>query len=84
MAICAGGKLPVSWYPEEYTKISMTDMRMRPDSSQGYPGRTYRFYTGNTIYDFGYGLSYSNFKHSFLSAPMSLTAKASKDLSTGM
>ena len=62
----------------------MTDMRMRPDSSQGYPGRTYRFYTGNTIYDFGYGLSYSNFKHSFLSVPVSLTAKASKDLSAGM
>ncbi|CAM6032967.1 unnamed protein product [Sphagnum compactum] len=69
-----GGRLPVSWYPEEYTKIKMTDMHMRPDRSSGYPGRTYRFYTGKTVYDFGYGLSYSTFTHVFTSAPAALIA----------
>ncbi|KAG0554535.1 hypothetical protein KC19_12G098500 [Ceratodon purpureus] len=68
------GKLPMSWYPESYTKISMTNMAMRPDASSNYPGRTYRFYTGETIYSFGYGLSFTSFKHSFAVAPASLTA----------
>ncbi|KAL9174619.1 hypothetical protein ABFS82_02G063300 [Erythranthe guttata] len=36
---------------------------MKPNSKTGYPGRTYRFYTGPTIYPFGHGLSYSGFKH---------------------
>ncbi|KAK8447626.1 hypothetical protein SEVIR_8G110600v4 [Setaria viridis] len=53
------GKLPVTWYPEEFTKIPMTDMRMR--AAGGYPGRSYRFYNGKTVYKFGYGLSYSMF-----------------------
>lgn len=55
------GKLPNTWYPEEFTRIPMTDMRMRAAGS--YPGRTYRFYNGKTIYKFGYGLSYSKFSH---------------------
>ncbi|PPE02422.1 hypothetical protein GOBAR_DD00553 [Gossypium barbadense] len=41
-----GGRLPVTWYPQSYTNIPMTDMRMRPEPSSGYPGRTYRFYQG--------------------------------------
>jgi hypothetical protein len=53
------GRLPVTWYPEEYTRVNMTDMRMRADPATGYPGRTYRFYRGETVYKFGYGLSYS-------------------------
>jgi hypothetical protein len=55
------GRLPVTWYPNEFTKVSMTDMRMRADPSTGFPGRSYRFYNGRTVYKFGYGLSYSNF-----------------------
>ena len=65
----AGGRLPVSWYPESFTKIPMTDMRMRPDPSTGYPGRTYRFYTGDTVYAFGDGLSYTSYAHRLVSAP---------------
>ncbi|TVU25763.1 hypothetical protein EJB05_28271, partial [Eragrostis curvula] len=57
------GKLPVTWYPEEFTKFPMTDMRMRADPASGYPGRSYRFYNGKTVYKFGYGLSYSKFSH---------------------
>ncbi|CAO2143996.1 unnamed protein product [Urochloa humidicola] len=56
-----GGRLPVTWYPEEFTKVPMTDMRMRADPATGYPGRSYRFYNGETVFKFGYGLSYSTF-----------------------
>ncbi|KAK3119898.1 hypothetical protein QOZ80_9AG0677400 [Eleusine coracana subsp. coracana] len=59
-----GGRLPVTWYPDEFTtKVPMTDMRMRADPTSGYPGRSYRFYKGRTVYKFGYGLSYSQFSH---------------------
>lgn len=44
----------------------MTDMRMRPEPSSGYPGRTYRFYQGQKVFEFGYGLSYSNYSYEFL------------------
>ncbi|KAL7001944.1 Endo-1,4-beta-xylanase 2 [Sarracenia purpurea var. burkii] len=67
------GRLPVSWYPESYTNIPMTNMNMRPDPSTGYPGRTYRFYTGPTIYTFGDGLSYSEFTHHLGLAPSSVS-----------
>ncbi|WJX57605.1 putative beta-D-xylosidase 7, variant 2 [Trifolium repens] len=63
-----GGRLPVTWYPKDYIKIPMTDMRMRPDPSSGYPGRTYRFYTGPKVYEFGYGLSYSKYSYNFIYA----------------
>jgi len=62
-----GGRLPVTWYPKDYIKVPMTDMRMRADPSTGYPGRTYRFYKGPKVYEFGYGLSYSNYSYEFVS-----------------
>ncbi|XP_020677781.1 beta-xylosidase/alpha-L-arabinofuranosidase 1-like [Dendrobium catenatum] len=64
------GRLPVTWYPQSFSdKIPMTDMRMRPDSSSGYPGRTYRFYSGDVVYSFGDGLSYTNFDYKLKNAP---------------
>lgn len=56
--------MPVTWYPQDFVQIPMTDMRMRPDAS-GYPGRTYRFYKGKTVYDYGYGLSYTKYSYQF-------------------
>ncbi|KAH9306666.1 hypothetical protein KI387_011070 [Taxus chinensis] len=64
-----GGRLPVTWYPQEFVKVPMTDMNMRPNAARGYPGRTYRFYTGKTVYMFGDGLSYTNFEHKLVHAP---------------
>ncbi|TYJ35530.1 hypothetical protein E1A91_A05G243300v1 [Gossypium mustelinum] len=61
-----GGRLPITWYPQNLTKIPMTDMRMRPEPSSGYPGRTYRFYQGPKVFEFGYGLSYTNYSYEFL------------------
>ncbi|XP_062221981.1 probable beta-D-xylosidase 7 [Phragmites australis] len=61
-----GGRLPVTWYPQDFTRVPMTDMRMRADPATGYPGRTYRFYRGPTVFKFGYGLSYSKYSHRFV------------------
>lgn len=72
-----GGKLAMTWYPESFTAIPMTDMNMRADPSRGYPGRTYRFYTGDVVYGFGYGLSYSKYSYSILSAPKKISVSYS-------
>ncbi|KFK42187.1 hypothetical protein AALP_AA2G222800 [Arabis alpina] len=58
-----GGRLPVTWYPQSFVNVKMTDMRMR--SATGYPGRTYRFYKGPKVFEFGHGLSYSRYSYQF-------------------
>ncbi|KAH9295348.1 hypothetical protein KI387_038936, partial [Taxus chinensis] len=65
-----GGRLPVTWYPQDFAaRVPMTDMNMRPNPATGYPGRTYRFYTGRAVYRFGDGLSYTTYSHSVVQAP---------------
>ncbi|GLJ50954.1 hypothetical protein SUGI_1085220 [Cryptomeria japonica] len=65
-----GGRLPVTWYPQDFVaRVPMTDMNMRPNPATGYPGRTYRFYTGSKLYRFGDGLSYTTYSHSLVQAP---------------
>lgn len=65
-----GGRLPVTWYPQSFAdEVAMNNMRMRPDPSTGYPGRTYRFYTGDVVYSFGDGLSYNDYGHHLVEAP---------------
>ncbi|KAK4428504.1 putative beta-D-xylosidase 7 [Sesamum alatum] len=61
-----GGKLPITWYPKEFINVPMTDMRMRAEPSSGYPGRTYRFYKGPKVFEFGYGLSYTTYSYDFI------------------
>ncbi|XP_073120866.1 probable beta-D-xylosidase 6 [Henckelia pumila] len=68
-----GGRLPMTWYPESFTRVPMTDMHMRADATRNYPGRTYRFYNGDRVYPFGYGLSYTSFTYKLLSAPSELS-----------
>ena len=59
-----GGRLPITFYPASYVDaVSMFDMRMRPSPTN--PGRTYKFYTGQAVYEFGYGLSYTTFAYSW-------------------
>lgn len=56
------GRLPVTQYPAAYVdQIPMTDMALRPNSSSNTPGRTYKWYTGTPIFEFGFGLHYTNF-----------------------
>ncbi|XP_027169499.1 probable beta-D-xylosidase 2 [Coffea eugenioides] len=65
-----GGKLPMTWYPQDYlSSLPMTTMDMRSDPRKGYPGRTYRFYKGPVVYPFGHGLSYTSFVHTIADAP---------------
>jgi hypothetical protein len=65
-----GGKLPVTWYPQDYlAKAPMTNMDMRARPSRGYPGRTYRFYKGPVVFPFGHGMSYTTFAHTLAQAP---------------
>ena len=60
------GRLPITQYPAAYVDaIPMTDMALRPSSSS--PGRTYKWYTGTPVFEFGFGLSYTNFSYSGLS-----------------
>ncbi|KAG8655672.1 hypothetical protein MANES_04G057600v8 [Manihot esculenta] len=74
------GRLPMTWYPQSYVdKVPMTNMNMRPDPSSGYPGRTYRFYTGETVYSFGDGLSYSKFEHKLVQAPKLVPVQLEED-----
>ncbi|PSR97910.1 Beta-D-xylosidase [Actinidia chinensis var. chinensis] len=69
-----GGKLPMTWYPQEYlARAPMTNMAMRADPARGYPGRTYRFYKGPVVFPFGYGLSYTTFAHELAHAPTAIS-----------
>jgi beta-glucosidase len=51
------GKLPYTLYPHS----TMQAFDMKDHSMTNPPGRTYRYYTGDVIYPFGFGLSLSQF-----------------------
>jgi beta-D-xylosidase 4 len=58
------GHLPITFYPASYVnQVNMTDMSMRPSSTN--PGRTYKFYTGQPVFEFGFGLSYTTFSYAW-------------------
>ncbi|MDE6199403.1 MAG: glycoside hydrolase family 3 C-terminal domain-containing protein [Muribaculaceae bacterium] len=56
-----GGRLPLTFYS------SMDDLPAFDDYSlTNGPGRTYQYFTGKPLYEFGYGLSYTKFRYSNL------------------
>ncbi|KAH4237064.1 hypothetical protein HBI56_093080 [Parastagonospora nodorum] len=58
--VAPAGRLPQTQYPSNFiSQVAMTDMSLRP--SDNNPGRTYKWYNGSAVYDFGHGLHYTNF-----------------------
>ncbi|MGB9605916.1 MAG: glycoside hydrolase family 3 C-terminal domain-containing protein, partial [Bryobacteraceae bacterium] len=56
-----GGRLPVTFYRSVDQPPPFTDYSMK--------GRTYRYFTGEPLFPFGYGLSYMRFAYRGLSLP---------------
>ncbi|KAJ4847925.1 hypothetical protein Tsubulata_046251, partial [Turnera subulata] len=79
MLFTAGGRLPLTWHEASYTDmLPMTSMPLRPVDSLGYPGRTYKFFNGSTVYPFACGLSYTKFNYTLKSAVRSTHIKLNK------
>jgi xylan 1,4-beta-xylosidase len=73
------GRLPMTFYDQAYAdSVEMINMNMRPDAtaSPPFPGRTYRFYTGEPVAWFGAGLSYTTFAFAWSSSVAVLQAHA--------
>ncbi len=59
------GRLPVTFY--------RSDNDLPPFNDYSMAGRTYRYFTGEPLYPFGYGLSYTSFLYDALQAPAVIT-----------
>jgi beta-glucosidase len=55
------GRLPVTFYKSDNDLPGFSDYSMA--------GRTYRYFKGDALYPFGFGLSYTNFMYSALTTP---------------
>jgi len=58
------GRLPVTFYASDKDLPEFTDYSMN--------NRTYRYFKGQPLFPFGYGLSYSQFRYSNLNVPATL------------
>jgi beta-glucosidase len=58
------GRLPVTYYKSEKDLPPFEEYSMK--------GRTYRYFTGEPLFAFGYGLSYTSFEYTGLTSPASI------------
>jgi beta-glucosidase len=70
-----GGRLPLTFYKSVSQLPAFEDYNMK--------GRTYRYFSGEPLYAFGYGLSYTNFRYSNLSFDKN-TLNATDDLTASV
>lgn len=54
-------KLPFTWYAHQSQLPDIADYTIRGNGDDCY-GRTYQYFSGDVSYEFGYGLSYTNFE----------------------
>ncbi len=59
------GRLPVTFYKSDNDLPGFSDYSMK--------GRTYRYFNGEALYPFGYGLSYTHFKYTVTKIPAILS-----------
>lgn len=67
------GRLPVTFYSSTDELADFKDYNMRAGK-----GFTYRYYTGEALYPFGHGLSYTNFEYSNLTIDKKITNSSDK------
>ncbi len=67
------GRLPVTFYKSVDQLPRFEDYRMK--------GRTYRYFNGEPLYPFGYGLSYTKFQYDKLNVPEKMEAGGEIDIS---
>lgn len=63
------GRLPVTFYKSDNDLPAFNDYSMK--------NRTYRYFKGEALYPFGFGLSYTSFKYDELKLPASVVQRSS-------